>query len=1057
MKTYEEMARDVLRRRDEELQSIQTADTTASNDVTLDVATPAAGRKHGLKRMIIPGAAAVTAAAVGLTIWHNTGLFNRSSCESGDYRFSDFQGNPIQTPVVGEVSEYPGGETEININPHKNEDDPDYYRMTSPYYDRETLDQADLTVLSEDEINGFYGIELDRLTDYLHDWEVSSEIFGYYSRDEETLDIVRHQPHGYYSKNRISYSGEAGDFIEIIAEFSDTPWSKMFSKTDQKSIINGFDAMIYGDDGGKFFDSTAYLSMNGVTVYIRAWCIYEERFIELLDIFTSPSPDSKNYPVDRVSILDRRPAELLNNDPFAAEPPSGVEGVWFTRWTLDDMNRHYGFDTNKLGKLYSTWKVSGTKNLGEYSNTNGACNDPPIKISYNLNTLYYTTGNGVDVELSISSGAILPSCEGSSYINGYYAVIFRDPDSLLASESIREHDNDTRERFSAYIKFGYKAVKIFAAGLSDDEFLDVIKAFTTPLEQPEESEEKEEEPSGNVYNIHNYMPEYLIENKHGFFNGRCITEDVSLVSYTKDELSVLYGIEFDRFGRLHDDWEEYISRELGVIVSDYESTESTDGMTIGGRRVVTTLNELHYNLTDGEDIIDLCVSAVIIGEPEDMFSPFSGFYPEPGLFSLINDKIALIWRDGDRVSGDHSAIIKMGETLVMISMNDVSERDFLNALDEYTADDDRSDKYENVSAKDSVNILDQIPGDLLQSGVFNGTGGNQFNDCTFVPYTKEELNSFYGIEFDCLGKFHDDWEEIIENDLGVLVRDVEGYETENGTVADRRDNAWTHNCLEYRISDKASISVEARIDDMIPPFDYFASNNPDCISVVNGRKAVIYRDKENSSKLSAVMGMGKTVVDIYADGLSEEEFINVLREFAAGKSTADVTDRIPFKVYNAVDPIDDRITYTVKLSENKILYHKVSALESGTQTEDSTAALGYLKEFFRTDDLPVDKAYRDNMLRYVCDANFVCKVSPGTIARSPVEGKVIAANTYNSTLGKVVAVEFGDNIFILTNLDKVSVKTGDRITAGQELGVCGTTENDAYLSMILLKITDLRS
>lgn len=868
MKTYEEMARDVLRRRDEELLNIQTADTTALNDVTLDVATPAVGRRHGLKRILIPGAAAVTAAAVGLTIWHNAGLLNKTSCESGDYWFSDFSGSPTQNPVIGEVMDYPGGETEINITRLK---EADYYndffykvKDVHQYFYQIDLNTDDFIAVSDDEINGFYGIEFDRFTKQLDGWDVEHEPFGYYSRDEETSDIVSHQPHGYYSKNRISYFSEAGENIEVIAEFSDTFWSKVFSKTDQKSIINGFDAVIYGLDGGDIFNFSAYLTMNGVPVYIGGTCICEKRFIEMLDIFTSRSSDIKNYPVDIVNILDRKPAELTSEtDPFAAEPPSEIEGVYFVRWTLDDMNDHFGYNTNKLGKLYSTWKVSGTKSLGEYSNERGAwCTvDEPPKIHYDVNTLYYASDDGVDVELSITHTAMLPSCDGSSYINGYYAIIFRDSDPLPASESINQHDSDARERFGAYIMYGNTTVKIFAAGLSDSEFTDVIKAFTTPLEEPEEKEE----PSGNVYNIHNDVPNYLIENKHGFFNGHCITDDVSFVPYTKEELNALYGIELDRFGKLHEDWEESVSGELGVYVYDYQSAESSR-ISIGGHKIAKSLNVLCYRTADEQQ--DIYVNATLIGEPEDMFSPFSGFFPEPGLFSLINDKTAYIWRhDGDRVSGNHSAIIKMGKTLVMISMNDVPEKDFLNLLNEFTAD--------------------------------------------------------------------------------------------NGSDAE------------------------------------------DPVSTV-------------------------------------------------------ITDRIPYKVYNTADPFDDRITYSITLSEGKISYNKTSEYEAGAQTEGSAAALGYLKNFFGTEELPIDKAYKDNIIRYQHDANFECRVAPNTIASSPVDGKVIAASDDNGALGKTVAVEFVDNVFILYNLDRVSVKAGDRITSGQELGVCGTTEDGACLSMLLMKITDLR-
>lgn len=875
MKTYKEMARDVLRRRDEELRSIQTADTAAPNDVTLDVATPAAGRKHGLKGIIIPGTAVVTAAAVGLTIWHNTGLLNRSSCESGNYSFSEFRGNPTQNPIIGEVYDYPGGKTEININRATWKVSTTNINTDGVYHDHH--DHDDLIAIPDDEINGFYGIEFDRLTKHLDGWRVEHEPFGYYSCDEETSDTISHKPHGYYSKNIIHYYGDADTAVNVVAEFSDTPWSSEFAETDKKSLINGFDAVIYNDAEGRYSGDVAYIRMNGVNVCISVEYVCEERFIELLDIFTSPSPDSKNYPADRVNILDRRPAELSNNDPFICGCFSEIEGLKCKEMALNYVSFYYGFDFGRLGKRYSSWKVSGTESLATYYVMDSEPGSSP-QIVHDINTLYYTTDNGADLEVSATL-AKLPSCEGSSYINGYYVIIYRDPDAYLASESIREHDNDTRDRLTAYIRYGHVTAKIFAAGLSDSEFTDVIKAFTTPLEQSGETET-----SGDKINILDGVPEY-IRLKHGFYRGRCINVPVTQIAYSKDELNEFYGIEFDRLGRLHEDWNEYISRDLGVFVSEND----------GEQKYESTLNDLYYYITDDKKI-DLGISAVLIGEPEEMFSPFdSSVYDGPDIFSKINGKNALIWHYGGEDDDGYMAIIEMGKTLVMIYSGTFSEDEFLSVLEEYTKESEGDKVSSEADRKqNNIKLRHALPEEYENPfDQFAPTNTPDLSECDFELYpVMDVLSSYYGIEFDRLTKLHGDWKEE-HGDFGLYSRINE---------PNLYEQTWTCNAISYTLPNGATLTVKAKRGDSVTQYDsmleYKDMVKSKMYSTVNGYTAllsrgtgyddVIYPDEED--RISAVIDMGpfttvtkatNTFVYISAKGLTDEEFINILKEFTA--------------------------------------------------------------------------------------------------------------------------------------------------------------------------------
>lgn len=112
------------------------------------------------------------------------------------------------------------------------------------------------------------------------------------------------------------------------------------------------------------------------------------------------------------------------------------------------------------------------------------------------------------------------------------------------------------------------------------------------------------------------------------------------------------------------------------------------------------------------------------------------------------------------------------------------------------------------------------------------------------------------------------------------------------------------------------------------------------------------------------------------------------------------------------------------------------------RVDDSNASLGYFKKYFNSDIFPVDEKYKDNLVCNFHSGTLKFDVSKGTQAISPVGGKVIGVsnnNQFNGGWGNAVAVEFDNKIFIMTHLDSVSVKTGDEITAGQVVGVCGNS------------------
>lgn len=696
----------------------------------------------------------------------------------------------------------------------------------------------------------------------------------------------------------------------------------------------------------------------------------------------------------------------------------------------NEINSFYMIEFDRLTSCYPDWQSEhdpfGYYNRDEESD--GVVSHA-VHGYFSTNMIRYSNGNGgkVNVTASWMKYSLNDSDDKASLLNGFGAYVYKDGQG----------------NYRAEIDMGAH-VTIYAENLTEEQFTEILKAYTLPPEQSTE----------NTFCLYITRPDCL--EKHIFYNGRCLTDDVSQVLLTKDELNAVYDMEFDRFGRLHPDWNENVSVYPRVFVSDYENTEASVD-TIGGRKIVAALNRIDYYMnymTADENLPWLSVKADLIGVAEDSFSPFDGSHGNTEKISVINGKKALIWSNGGDCA--FSAVIEMGKTLVEISSCYFSEDEFISFLEEYTAESPKSDAKE----KDVVKILDALPKEIILP---NAADRPQSDDYTFVAHNKAQLSDFYGMEFDCLGKLHKDWEEVTENDLGILVYGDEKVTADVAYPSADRENVWSQNTIKYRISDKSSVTVTAMLGDLNPPLDYYVfgyitGGETDNVSLINGRYALIWRGNESSSQLAAAMRMGRSTVIIQAEGLSDAEFTDVLKEYAASTTNDNVSRRIPCKYYNTADFVDDRINYAVKLTEKKILFSKKTDIEQTAQTEGSAAALGYFKEFFGNDDLPVDAAYNDNWVRYVYDAKFECAVEPNTTVCSPVNGKVIAASDCNGDLGKTVAVEFVNRVFILSNLDEVNVKPGDEITAGQVLGICGAADDQApRLTMTLMTITDDRA
>ncbi|MDE6732607.1 MAG: M23 family metallopeptidase [Oscillospiraceae bacterium] len=516
-----------------------------------------------------------------------------------------------------------------------------------------------------------------------------------------------------------------------------------------------------------------------------------------------------------------------------------------------------------------------------------------------------------------------------------------------------------------------------------------------------------------------------------------------------DKINNYYGMEFDRLSTLFPEWES-THEPFGT----YEHDED-DGF-VASHAVISSTNSITYKPDAG--------STVIVSARYQSYCSASVDDAQP---SIVNGFDAMIYHIP--INEAYAADITMGNVTVTIRSSFLDEYEFCNILNIYTAppeslDIDNYDN-QNQTMENKIVLLDNRPDFILRDIHYEPdyTDYSTNPDVIWRRYSAEELNAVYGLDFLCFDKLHPDWTKFYnELEFGVY------YKTDNhaigGDIPQNCEILEARNEVKYRISEDYSITIITRLGE-IPDGDVEHS-------VINGYDAVIFRESPRHNIFGAIIDMDGTLICATMEMTtskteSGEEFVDLLREYTSEAAKYVKPESITpseFTVFNAVDPFDDYITYEVSWDVEACWWKNTSAgirWDISKEVVEADTCLGYLKDFFGTDKLPVDEQYKGNFMRRKDDGEFYCHFKGSAKAYSPVDGKVVGAcyGSYNRGLGNSVAVEFGDGkYFIIGHLDEINVAVGDTVKAGQELGVCGNSgnvyESPAAISLITMQKVD---
>lgn len=321
MKSYEQMTKDVLKRRDEKLKSSMKFRRAA------ELAVPCASMAAIVG--IVCGVSTFADRKTGAA-GSRPGEMVSSGDENLSHIFQSFQEHNSSPDVV--TSDTSNISIDIlPIDPEK----PDYTNPKSGQNDIHVLevgkfnsddgvetDPADFDPYSMEFLCSFYDLEFDRLTKLHSSWGLQHEPLGIYKRQSSDGFAVKLEMYG--TRNTLKYTTEKGGKISVSVQYpkfaplstemfaEDKPFKPTIpepineydengnligqaspSYSPQKdpnrpvndegvSLVNGYDAYIYRDSNGNF---AADINMASRVRFI-ATGLSEEEFLEVIDEYT---------------------------------------------------------------------------------------------------------------------------------------------------------------------------------------------------------------------------------------------------------------------------------------------------------------------------------------------------------------------------------------------------------------------------------------------------------------------------------------------------------------------------------------------------------------------------------------------------------------------------------------------------------------------------------------------------------------------------------------------------------------------------------------------------
>lgn len=439
MKTYEEMTRDVIARRDKELINRKRL-------------------RRNTMRIGIPSVAA--AGIVGIAVLANTPT-------KGKYVH----------PLIGEVDEIASGaELGANQSPNPRPDNI-VFNDGSP-----ATAQADIYINPNDfeeftleEMNNYYGLKIDAFSEKYPEWTMNYNKLGIYAEKGESTESSSGAYNPYYRQNTLWWKlGEKEVNVEVnmgglpihcvIWEFGD----------DAVSVINNVDVTLY-HFAGKYPNSEPIDSYYARFMYGRCGFeitakggVTEDEFIKIVELYTDYTGVGGNEKITS------KPENIVFNNGdggYAKTFEQEMNPDDFDEYTLEGICRYYGYKVDAFSAEYPEWTMKQNK-YGTYIDEGNDGFAAWYRPYWTQNDFAWTLGEK-SVNIAVDRGDEIPDFGGCprdgdemSVINNLYVYLYYNGKQYSAAFTLGDSEQQC-------------GFKITANGVSQEEFIGIVRLYTT--------------------------------------------------------------------------------------------------------------------------------------------------------------------------------------------------------------------------------------------------------------------------------------------------------------------------------------------------------------------------------------------------------------------------------------------------------------------------------------------------------------------------------------------------------------------------------------------------
>lgn len=441
MKTYEEMTRDVLSRRDKEL--------------TIRDKKRKKAMRIGIPSVAVAGIVGVAALALYKPDLDQKGYVipaiyegeTTSGAESGAYNPQSYRPNNI---VFNDGSPATVS-ADIYINPN------------------------DFEEFTLEEMNNYYGLKIDAFSEKYPEWTMNYNKLGIYAEKGESTESSTGGYNPYYQQNTLWWElGKKEVSVEVNKGRLPQHCVVYSSGDDAVSVINNTDVTLYHFAGnypnGEPIDSYYARFMYGGCGFeiTTKGGVTKDEFIKIVELYT----DSASVGGDETRTPKPENIVLNNGD-------GGYEKIFeqemnpddFDEYTLEGICRYYGYKVDAFSDEYPEWTMKQNK-YGTYNEEGNDGFDAWCRPYWTQNEFAWTLGDKC-VNITVDKGDKIPNFEGCprngdemSVINNLYVYLYYNGKQYSAAFTLNDSGNNC-------------GFKITAENVTEEEFIKIVRLYTT--------------------------------------------------------------------------------------------------------------------------------------------------------------------------------------------------------------------------------------------------------------------------------------------------------------------------------------------------------------------------------------------------------------------------------------------------------------------------------------------------------------------------------------------------------------------------------------------------